>query len=185
MRRLTQYHKAKLYLRTGGPVPTEIETQAVNFTINDVPISGYAAYPIKTGPYPPLIVIQEWWGLDAHIQDITERLARVGFAVFAPDLYHGTVTSEPDEALKLAMSLEYDRAATEIDAAGAWLCRQKYASSTHFGIVGYCMGGGLALTTAIRNPAVQACAVYYGALPKPRELLQGISAPVLAFYGSD
>lgn len=166
-------------------MPESIVTETVSFGTNGDTADGYLARPISQGPHPALIVIQEWWGLDAHIKDITERFGRLGFAAIAPDLYHGQFTSEPDEARKLAMAMESHRAALEIDGAARWLLQQPYAKGPKFGCVGFCMGGGLVLTTAIRNYDVAAAIVYYGGLPNPPEQLEAIQAPVLAFYGDD
>lgn len=161
-----------------------IVTSTVSFKANGDTADGYLAYPDDGGSYPAVVVIQEWWGVDDHIKDVTERFARLGFAAIAPDLYHGQVTSEPDEARKMAMEMEYDRAAKEIDGAATWLLGQSFSSGSSFGCVGYCMGGGLVLTTSIRNTNVGAAIVYYGGLPNPPENLKDINAPVLAFYGS-
>ena len=166
-------------------MPANIITQTVNFQANGNTADGYLARPDGDGPYPVVIVIQEWWGVDAHIQDVTERFARLGFAAIAPDLYHGQVTAEPDEAKKLLMELEYETAAKEIDGAAAWLLSQAFSSGPKFGCVGYCMGGGLVLTTAIRNHNVAGAIVYYGGLPNPVDSLSDIEAPVLAFFGDD
>ena len=164
-------------------MPENITAATVSFQVNGNMANGYLAHPTGSGTYPALIVIQEWWGVDAHIEDVTRRFARLGFVAIAPDLYHGQVTSEPDEARKLAMSLEYERAAKEIDGAALWMLDQPYTSGPKFGCVGYCMGGGLVLTTAIRNHNVGGAIVYYGGLPNPTESLEAIQAPVLAFYG--
>ena len=164
-------------------MPDQISTATVSFKSNGDIANGYLAYPTDKVQSPAIIVIQEWWGVDEHIKDITERLARLGFAALAPDLYHGQITSEPDEARKLAMSLEYDKAAKEIDGAAHWLTQQTFAAGPHFGCIGFCMGGGLALTTAIRNDSVAATIVYYGGLPNPASKLESIHSPVLAFYG--
>lgn len=161
-----------------------IVTSTVSFKANGDTADGYLAYPDDGGSYPAVVVIQEWWGVDDHIKDVTERFARLGFAAIAPDLYHGQVTSEPDEARKMAMEMEYDRAAKEIDGAATWLLSQSFSSGSSFGCVGYCMGGGLVLTTSIRNTNVGAAIVYYGGLPNPAENLKDINATVLAFYGS-
>lgn len=166
-------------------MPERIVTSTVSFRTNGDTADGYLAHPVSPGPHPAILVVQEWWGVDAHIKDVTERFARLGFAVIAPDLYHGQVTSEPDEARKMAMAMEYDQAVKEIDAAATWLLQQPYAQGPNFGCVGYCMGGGLVLTTAIRNHDVGGAVVYYGGLPKFPEQLQEIEAPVLAFYGDD
>jgi len=164
-------------------MPENIITQTVNFRTNGNTADGYLARPVGEGSHPAIIVIQEWWGVDAHIKDVTERFARLGFVAIAPDLYHGQVTAEPDEAKKLAMELQYETAAKEIDGAGEWLLSQPFASGSKFGCVGYCMGGGLVLTTAIRNHNVAGAIVYYGGIPNPADSLSGIEAPVLAFYG--
>jgi len=164
-------------------MPENITSGTVSFRTNGGTADGYLAHPVDAGSYPALIVIQEWWGVDAHIRDVTERFARLGFAAIAPDLYHGQVTSEPDEARKMAMSLEYDMAAKEIDSAALWLLQQPYARGPQFGCIGYCMGGGLVLTTAMRNEGVAAGIVYYGGLPNPPERLEDVRAPILAFYG--
>ena len=164
-------------------MPEAITTETVNFSANGEQASGYVARPTSPGPHPPVLVIQEWYGVDAHIKDITERFARLGFAAIAPDLYHGRVGSTPDEGRQLVQALDFGKAGTEIDAAAAWLASQTYARGPRFGIVGYCMGGGLALATAIRNSNVGAGVVYYGGLPNPPENLQGVQAPILGFYG--
>ena len=164
-------------------MPENIITETVSFRANGDTADGYLAYPSGSDKCPIVIVIQEWWGLDRHIRDVTERFARLGFAALAPDLYHGQITSEPDEARKLAMSLEYDRASKEIDGAASWMLEQPYTRGPKFGCVGYCMGGGLVLSTAIRNQGVGGAIVYYGGLPNPPESLGLLQSPVLAFYG--
>ena len=160
-------------------MPEAIVTETVNYKTNGETAPGYVARPTSPGPHKPVVVIQEWWGVDAHIMDVTERFARLGFAAIAPDLYHGEVTDEPDDARKLAMGLDQARAAKEIDAAAAWLTSQEGVTG-RVGTVGYCMGGGLSLQTAIRNESIAACVVYYGGLPNPPEALEGMNAPVLA-----
>ena len=166
-------------------MPEEILTEEIVFKADDKNVQGYLARPTQKGQYPALVVIQEWWGLDSHIKNIAERFARLGFCVIAPDLYHGIVTSEPNSARKLAMSLEYAEAAKEIDGAANWLLTQDYTKGSTFGCIGYCMGGGLVLTTAIRNKTVGAAVVFYGGLPNPPEDMINIECPVLALYGED
>ena len=89
----------------------DILTERVSFPANGEEMPGYLARPEGDGPFPGVIVVQEWWGLDDHIQDVCRRFAREGYAALAPDLYRGKVTSEPDEAQKLMMSLDMARAA--------------------------------------------------------------------------
>ena len=87
-----------------------IKTQMIDFASNGGTTPGYLALPEDDGSYPAVVTIQEWWGLVPHIKDVAERFARQGFVVLAPDLYHGQTAAEPDEARKLAMELDRERA---------------------------------------------------------------------------
>jgi len=154
-----------------------------SFEHDGVQIAGYLSEP-DDAPKGGLIVIQEWWGLTPDIKEIADRYAVEGYLAFAPDLYHGQVASEPDEARKLAMSMERDLAAREIDAAIDWL--KSVRGLRKVGVVGYCMGGGLALATAIRPSSnVDAVHVYYGGGMPAAEQIATIKVPVLGSYGED
>ena len=91
--------------------------ETVEFTANGGTASGYLAKPVEGGPYPGVVVIQEWWGLNPNICDIANRIAAEGYVALAPDLFHGSVTAEPDEAQKLMMTLQEPNAL--VGAAGA------------------------------------------------------------------
>ena len=136
------------------------------------------------GAAPAVIVIQEWWGLNEHIRDITRRFADAGFAALAPDLYHGAIATEPDEARKLVMELDMTTAVQEIDQAISFLLEQEFVSSGKAGIVGYCLGGGLTLQTAIYSDQVAAAVPYYGTLLSPDQAAQ-VKAAVQAHYGTE
>lgn len=126
--------------------------------------SGYLALPVG-GVGPGVVVIQEWWGLVDHIRDVCDRFAEEGFAALAPDLYHGVTTREPDEAGKQMMNLRLDQAAAEIGAAARHLLDSGSASGGRVGVVGFCMGGGLALHAAVQDPQIAACVSFYGVGP--------------------
>lgn len=146
-------------------------------------VSGYLARPMAPGHYPGIIVIQEWWGLDEHIKDVTRRFAQQGYAALAPDLFHGRVTNEPSEAQKLTMALDRARAVRDVQAALGHLKEQPFCNG-RLATIGYCMGGGVSLLAACQD-SLNACVIYYGGLPNPLDLLDGVKAPVLAVYGSD
>jgi carboxymethylenebutenolidase len=149
---------------------------------NGTTTPGYLAVPEGDGPFPGVIVVQEWWGLEDHIKDVAERFAREGFAAFAPDLYHGKVTAEPDEAMKMMMSLDMLRATEELVAATDWLASQPYIQGRGIGAIGFCMGGGLALSLACASPHIKAVAPFYGATPDPPDKVASINGPVFAVY---
>jgi carboxymethylenebutenolidase len=135
--------------------------EMVTFPSNGHTCDGYLA---GDGSGPGVIVIQEWWGLVPHITDVAERFAAAGFTALAPDLYHGESTTEPDGAGKLMMALNLETAAKDLSGAVALL--QQTTGRDKVGVVGYCMGGGLALVLATQRPdAVAAAAPYYGVIP--------------------
>ncbi|MCB0163584.1 MAG: dienelactone hydrolase family protein, partial [Anaerolineae bacterium] len=151
---------------------------------DDETLMGYLAYPTSIAAAPAVIVIQEWWGLNDHIKDVTRRFANEGFVVLAPDLYHGQVTTEPDEARKLIMELDNTEAIKEIQQAIAYLQGRENVSSDKVGVVGFCMGGGLALRTALASDAVGAIVSFYGQPLDPAEAGQ-VKAPILSFIGTE
>ena len=121
----------------------------IEFASNGSTDVGYLALPAD-GSGPGIVVIQEWWGLVDHIRDVCERFAAEGFVALAPDLYHGVKVTEPDEAAKLMMALELDRAARDMGGAVDEVAAR--SSGNGVGVVGFCMGGGLALMLASNLP---------------------------------
>jgi carboxymethylenebutenolidase len=141
--------------------------ELVDFPSNGTTGIGYLAVP-ASGAGPGLVVIQEWWGLVDHIKDVCDRFADEGFVALAPDLYRGETTTEPDEAGKLMMALNLDRAVKDMDGAVEYLIGSEAVTSQQLGVTGYCMGGGLALALACQRPdAISACAPFYGIIPWP------------------
>ncbi len=141
--------------------------EMVEFASNGGTGSGYFA-PAASGRGPGVLVIQEYWGLVDHIRDVVDRFAAAGFSALAPDLYHGQTTTEPDEAGKLMMALSMSQAAKDMSGAVDFLASHDAVSSTGIGVIGFCMGGGLAMVIACQRPdAVRACAPFYGLIPWP------------------
>ena len=136
----------------------------VTFAANGSDCTGY--FSPAAGGGPGVIVIQEWWGLNDHVRSIVDRFATAGFSALAPDLYRGATATEPDEAGKLMMSLNLGQAAKDISAAADFLATADEVTGDRVGIVGYCMGGALALMAATTRPdVIGACAPYYGVIP--------------------
>jgi carboxymethylenebutenolidase len=147
-------------------------------------LMGYLARPAEGGPYPAVVVIQEWWGLDDHIKDLARRFAGEGFVALAPDLYHGAVTTEPDEARKLVMELDMAKAVQEIRQGIDFLQAQGYVAGPKVGVVGFCMGGGLVLQTALVEEDMGAGVVFYGRPLEPEQAAQ-VKAPILGLFGAE
>ena len=154
----------------------------VEFPSNNHTCNGYFAPP-KSGKGPGVVVIQEWWGLVPHIEDVVDRFAKEGFAAVAPDLFHGKTTKSPDEAGRLLMELDADRAEREIAGAGDWLLKQPSCSSKKYGVVGFCMGGALAQYAATKRADVGAAVSFYGGFKKTDFPWENLRAPIVLIYG--
>ena len=160
--------------------------EMVDFPSNGDSGSGYLAKP-AAGAGLGLLVIQEWWGLVPHIKDVCDRFAAEGFTALAPDLYRGESTTEPDEAGKLMMALNLDRAAKDLSGAVDWLVASDAVRGDGIGVVGFCMGGGLALVLGTQRPdAVHAVVPFYGVIPWPQAQpdWSKLTAPVHGHFAS-
>ena len=142
---------------------------------------GYFA-PNKSGSGPGVIVIQEWWGLVHHIESIADRFAEAGFTAFAPDFYKGVATKEPDEAGTLMMALDMSHAEEVVRGAAKWLLSQDSCSSEKVGVVGFCMGGQLALYSACLVEEVGACVNFYGVHPNASPDLAKLDVPLMGHF---
>jgi carboxymethylenebutenolidase len=163
--------------------------EIIEFPSNGEQASGYLAVPgpgASASAGPGVLVIQEWWGLVPHIEAVADRFAGEGFVALAPDLYHGKKTTEPDEAGKEMMALQIPKATRDMSGAVDELLRR--SSGDKVGVVGFCMGGGLALVVAAARPdAVAAVVPFYGLIPWPDAApdFSAMSAAVLGHYAGN
>jgi carboxymethylenebutenolidase len=156
--------------------------EMIEFPSNGTSGSGYLAVP-GGGQGPGVLVIQEWWGLVDHIKEVCDRFAEAGFVALAPDLYHGVTVTEPDEAGKAMMAMKMDGAARDLSGAVDELVRR--SAGQQVGVIGFCMGGGLALVLATQRPdAVAAVVPCYGVIPWPdaQPDYAAMSAALLGHY---
>ncbi|NDJ61445.1 MAG: dienelactone hydrolase family protein [Chloroflexi bacterium] len=166
----------------------EITTEMVEFSANGSTAPGYLAQPHSAQsdgdqPVPGVVVIQEWWGLNDHIKQVAERCAEAGFVALAPDLYRGEIATEPDDARKLVMALEFPRAVADIQGAVDYLRALGRVEPKQIGVVGFCMGGVLTGLTAVQGRDIGAAVGFYGVRALSDEDAEKISAPLLAIYG--
>jgi carboxymethylenebutenolidase len=163
----------------------DVRTESVDFPTNGETVQGFLAAPRGEGPFPGVIVVQEWWGLDDHIKDVVQRFAQEGFIALAPDLFHGKVTKEPGEAQRLMMSLNMGQATKELTKAADYLASRPEVGGQGIGAIGFCMGGGLALNLACESPHIRAVAPFYGANPTPIDKVQNLRGPLFAVYAEN
>ncbi len=141
-----------------------------------------AAYSAGQDPARPgVIVLQEWWGLNDHIKAIADRFEGEGFNALAPDLYHGRITKDADEASHMMNGLDFPGAVHEdIAAAKDWL-RECSASVA---VMGFCMGGALTIASAARLPGFSAAVCFYGVPPKSFADPKDITIPLQGHFGT-
>ncbi|MFX1482165.1 MAG: dienelactone hydrolase family protein [Promethearchaeota archaeon] len=128
---------------------------------------GYLAIP-SSGSGSPVLVLHAWWGLNATIRNICDRLAKVGFLVFAPDLYHGKIadTIPGAEALGSALDENYLQAKAEIADAVKYLCEKTRTMGREVAVVSFSLGAYYALDLAAADPAhINSVVLFYGSGP--------------------
>jgi carboxymethylenebutenolidase len=162
--------------------------EMIELPSNGSTVRGYLATPATT-PAPGVIVVQEWWGLVPQITATCDRLAGEGFVALAPDLFHGEIAehTEMDKAAELMNTLPSDRAARDLEAGVDGLLESPAVTGDSVGIVGFCMGGMLALVAAAQQgDKIGAVVTYYGApLGDGAPDWTGLSAPVLGHFAGD
>jgi carboxymethylenebutenolidase len=151
----------------------------------EFPSNGHTCTGYYAGTGPGVVVIQEWWGLVPHVEDVVDRFAAEGFAAVAPDLYHGKTTKSPDEAGRLLMELDAERAEREIASAGEWLLARPECTSGKYGVVGFCMGGALAQYTATKEKNAGAAVSFYGGFRKLPMDWTSLGGPILLIYAEN
>jgi carboxymethylenebutenolidase len=159
--------------------------ESVSFPRGDEKLSGYLALPAGDGRFPGLVVIHEWWGLDAQTRAEADRFAAEGYAALAVDLYRGRATSDPEEAHELSRGLPIDRAEGDLRAGFSFLRGHPKVADSRVGSIGWCMGGGFSLRLAELEPDLGAAVVYYGRLATEDAALARIRAPVLGLFGAE
>ena len=146
-------------------------------------VSGYLARPAGDGPWPAVLVIQEWWGLDNQTKSIADRFAGSGYLAFAPDLYHGELARLGDSASASVLVGKYAAdAPAELERAYDAL-RKHPDCSGRIGSVGFCFGGRMSLSLALRRPVDAVCTFYGGGMQNLFDQLDRLRSPVLGLFG--
>ena len=159
--------------------------QTVSYKSGAETVSGLLVTPEGKGPFPGVVVIHEWWGLDNWVKDQARALAREGYAALAVDLYRGKVTDKQEEAHQLMSGMPQDRAMRDLKAAVGYLKSRKDVRGDRIGSIGWCMGGKFSLLLASEEPSLAAAVAYYGAPPTDAATIARIKAPVLGNFGGE
>jgi carboxymethylenebutenolidase len=168
-----------------GQAAAEVKTKEITFKSGDDDVKGYLAVPDGKGPFPAIVVIQEWWGLTDWIKENARHFAARGYVALAPDLYRGKATADPAVARKLMSGLPADRARGDLKAAVDALAKMDNVDKSKIGSIGWCMGGGYSLQLARHDRRVKACVICYGRVETNAKALEGLGATVLGIFGKE
>ena len=154
----------------------EITTEQAHVNIDAKTMNGYLARPVEPGTYPAVLVFMEIFGVNSHIRDVTERVAREGYVAMAPDFFHRTgpgVEYGYDEAgmnggIALAGQLKADELVADARAAMSFLKRKNYVRADRFGAMGFCVGGHVTYLTACETDIKAAASFYGGGIAAPQ-----------------
>jgi carboxymethylenebutenolidase len=155
----------------------------VSYKSGDETVQGVLYAPTGKGPFPALVVVHEYWGLNDWVKEQASRLADQGYVSLAVDLYRGKVATTPEMAHELMRGVPEDRAKRDLHAAVEFLKSQSNVKKDRIGSIGWCMGGGYALDVALQEPDLAAAVINYGHLATDPEALKKINAPILGLFG--
>ena len=163
--------------RSGGHA---VNAERVNYFEDSL---GYLCRPVEKGPFPEIVVIHWWWGLNSNIHAISGRLASHGYTCLAVDLFNGHIAAGTERAKELSGSLDPVWAIENMQSAVAFLRiehnAQKIAS------IGWCFGGGQSMKLALSGEKLDATIIYYGNAQTNHSGLSAIKWPVLGIFGQD
>jgi carboxymethylenebutenolidase len=160
------------------------DSKTVSYKSGDETVQGLLYTPSGNGPFPAIIVIHEWWGLNDWVKEQASKLSDQGYAALAIDLYRGKVAKTPDEAHEIMRGVPEDRAKRDLHAAFGFLASQPNVKKDRIGAIGWCMGGGYALDVALQEPTLAADVINYGHLATDPQALKKINAPILGLFGA-
>ncbi|HET6177433.1 MAG TPA: dienelactone hydrolase family protein [Candidatus Sulfotelmatobacter sp.] len=157
--------------------------KSVTYKSGDETVQGVLYTPTGKGPFPALVVIHEWWGLNDWVKEQASKLAGQGYAALAIDLYRGKVATTPDMAHEIMRGVPEDRAKRDLHAAVEFLKSQPNVKKDRIGSIGWCMGGGYSLDVALQEADLAATVINYGHLATDSDALRQINAPILGLFG--
>jgi carboxymethylenebutenolidase len=172
-------------LLAAGAARADVKTMEVTINSGDGDFKAFVAIPDGKGPFPAVVVIQEWWGLNEWIKDNARRFAAKGYVALAPDLYHGKVADDPKVAGQLMKSLPKDRAIRDLKAAVTKLTQMDNVAKGKIGSIGWCMGGMYSLQGALNDDRITSCVMCYGQVVTDPAKLKPLNATVLGIFGEN
>ncbi len=166
---------------------SSLRGESVNYFSEDPKTAGYIVAPDTEGKKPALIIVHEWYGLKLRIKEMADALADEGYVVLAVDMYSGkTGSNNAENRTLMTESLsDPDYIIRNLDAAASYLRGRDDVITDKIGTMGWCYGGGVALSYGIGGEHHEATAIFYGRLIDDPEKLKHIGHEVLGIFGEN
>ena len=151
-------------------------------------LRGYLAVPSGAGPFPAVLMIHEWWGLNRDTRILADSLSKEGYVVLAADAFRGSVAETAQEAMKQVQGTPGEQIAGDLDAALDFLKSHPKVDSDRVASLGFCFGGTQSMYMGTRNPDLAAVVIFYGGGPITDADQLGYmreAGPVLGIYGEE
>jgi carboxymethylenebutenolidase len=146
-------------------------------------VRAYVARPAGEGPFPAVIMIHEFFGLNESIVGKANGLAEAGYVVIAPDTFRGSTTAWIPRAIFQTITTPPERINLDLDTTFAWLQGQPEVDPARIAVLGFCYGGRASLAYSLHNPQVAATVIFYGSPVTDHEVLRSLQGPVLGIFG--
>jgi carboxymethylenebutenolidase len=167
--------------------PKTVDFANVTYSSEDgVTLLGYLARPEGNGPFPAVLMLHEWWGLNEGITELADALAEQGYVVFIPDAYRGRLATQVPFALYLRLSTPEAEIHADLDAGLDYLRGLTDVDPARVATVGFCFGGEQSLQMSLRRPDdLAATVMLYGSLVTEAAQLGPLrDHPFLGIFGA-
>jgi carboxymethylenebutenolidase len=168
------------------------EGRFVSLQVRGEAVKAYVTQPMRSGLYPGVVVVHEWWGLNGQIKGVADRTAEDGYVAIVPDLYRGKLGTDAGLAHELMRGLNENYALDVVQQAIEWLraseaqtVKRAPGQEMPVGVLGFCMGGRIALATALKPADIQSAVMFYGSVETQKEALKPLRVPLLGIFGNE
>ncbi len=168
--------------------PVQVQSEEVNYTSGATPLKGFIAYPTnRPGKLPGVLVVHEWWGLNDYVRSRARMLAELGYVALAVDMFgEGKTAEHPKDAEQFMMELmgNKEEGQKRFDAGMALLKANPHTDPERIAVIGYCMGGAVALHMVRAGESLPLVAVFHANLATQTPLQPGAAkGKILVFHG--